>query len=112
MKINVDSDIRKAKTISSKFYHSSKIYRKLKKLFDRSWQFIGDTNLLKTNNAHPGILLEGMVDEPYILTKDNEHIRCLSNVCTHRGNIVCNDSCKTKTLVCGYHGSSLESTGK
>jgi len=47
MKFNVDSDILKAKTIPSKFYHSSKIYRKLKKLFDRSWQFIGDTDLLK-----------------------------------------------------------------
>jgi len=112
MKINVDSDIRKAKTISSKFYHSSKIYRKLKKLFDRSWQFIGDTDLLKKNNAHPGILLEGMVDEPYILTKENKNIRCLSNVCTHRGNIVCEKACKTKNLVCGYHGRQFEIDGK
>ena len=96
MKINVDSDIRKAKTISSKFYHSPKIYRKLKELFDRSWQFIGDTDLLEKNNAHPGILLEGMVNEPYVLTKDNDHIRCLSNVCTHRGNIVCMTRVKPK----------------
>ena len=28
---------------------------------------IGDTDLLKKNNAHPGILLEGMVNEPYVL---------------------------------------------
>jgi choline monooxygenase len=53
-----------------------------------------------------------MVNEPYVLTKDNENIRCLSNVCTHRGNIVCNDSCKTKTLVCGYHGRQFEIDGK
>ena len=102
MKVEIDSDITKAKTIPSKFYHSKRVYRKLKKLFDRSWQFIGDTDLLKTNNAHPGILLEGMVDEPYILTKENKKIRCFSNVCTHRGNIVCNNPCKTKALVCGY----------
>ena len=112
MKFNVDSNIRKAKTIPSKFYHSPEVYRKLKKLFDQSWQFIGDTDLLKTNNAHPGILLEGMLDEPYILTKENKNIRCLSNVCTHRGNIVCSDSCKTKTLVCGYHGRQFEIDGK
>ena len=108
MKIDIDADIRKAKTIPSKFYHSQKIYKKLKILFDRSWQFIGDTTLLKNNNVHPGILLEGMVDEPYLLTKDKENIRCLSNVCTHRGNILCNESCESKTLVCGYHGRQFD----
>ena len=84
----------------------------MKILFDRSWQFIGDTDLLSKNNVHPGILLEGMIDEPYLLTKENEDIRCLSNVCTHRGNIVCSDSCKVKTLVCGYHGRQFEIGGK
>ena len=92
MKIDIDENIRKAKTIPSKFYHSPIIYKKLKKLFKRSWQFIGDTNLLEKNNAHPDILLEGMVDEPYVLTKSKEKIRCLSNVCTHRGTIVCEES--------------------
>jgi len=112
MKIEIDSDITKARTIPSKFYHSKKVYRKLKKLFDRSWQFIGDNDLLEKNNSHPGILLEGMVNEPYVLTNDNGKIRCLSNVCTHRGNIVCNDACNTKTLVCGYHGRQFEIDGK
>ena len=112
MKIDIDADIRKAKTIPSKFYHSQKIYKKLKILFDRSWQFIGDTTLLKNNNVHPGILLEGMVDEPYLLTKDRGNIRCLSNVCTHRGNILCNESCESKTLVCGYHGRQFDINGK
>ena len=112
MKIKIDSDITKAETIPSKFYHSKKVYRKLKKLFDRSWQFIGDKGLLEKNNSHPGILLEGMVNEPYVLTNDEGKIRCLSNVCTHRGNIVCNDSCNTKTLVCGYHGRQFEIDGK
>ena len=112
MKIDIDENIRKAKTIPSKFYHSPKIYRKLKKIFDRSWQFIGDTTLLKENNAHPGILLEGMVDEPYVLTKTEETIRCLSNVCTHRGTIVCEEATKTKNLVCGYHGRQFQLDGK
>ena len=112
MKISVNSNIRKAKTIPSKFYHNKKVYRKLKKLFERSWQFIGDTDLLKKNSAHPGILLEGMVDEPYVLTKLDNRIRCFSNVCTHRGNIVCNTPCKNKVLVCGYHGRQFESDGK
>ena len=112
MKIDINKNIRKAKTIPSKFYYSRKIYKKLKKLFNRSWQFIGDTNLLEKNNVHPGILLEGMVDEPYVLTKSEEEIRCLSNVCTHRGTIVCEESTKTKNLVCGYHGRQFGIDGK
>ena len=110
--MKVDTDIRKARTIPSKFYHSKKIYKKLKKLFDRSWQFVSDKSFLEKNNAHPGILLEGMINEPYVLTKNNEDIRCLSNVCTHRGNIICEDACKTKSLVCGYHGRQFHLDGK
>jgi hypothetical protein len=69
MKIDIDKDIRKAKTIPSRFYHSPKIYKKLRNLFDKSWQFIDDTSLLDKNNAHPGILLDGILNEPYVLTK-------------------------------------------
>ena len=112
MKIDIDEHIRKAKTIPSKFYHSPKVYRKLKKLFNQSWQFIGDTDLLEKNNTHPGILLEGMVNEPYVLTKSEDNIRCLSNVCTHRGTIVCEEAAKTKNLVCGYHGRQFHIDGK
>ena len=53
-----------------------------------------------------------MVDEPYVLTKDGENIRCLSNVCTHRGTIVCEKATKTKNLVCGYHGRQFHIDGK
>ena len=93
MKIDIDKDIRKAKTIPSKFYHSKKVYKKLKELFNKSWQFIGNTDLLEHNNVSPDILLEGMLDEPYVLTKTGKDIKCLSNVCTHRGNIVCEEAC-------------------
>ena len=112
MKFDIDDDIRKAKTIPSKFYYSPKIYRKLKKIFNRSWQFIGDTDLLEENNVDPDILLEGMVYEPYVLTKEGKKIRCLSNVCTHRGTIVCVKATKTKNLVCGYHGRQFHIDGK
>ena len=112
MKIDIDKDIRKAKTIPSRFYHSPKIYKKLRNLFDKSWLFIGDTSLLDKNNAHPGILLDGILNEPYVLTKKDGNIKCLSNVCTHRGNLVCEEACKTKNLVCGYHGRQFEIDGK
>jgi len=112
MKIEIDEDIRVAKTIPSKFYHSQKVFSRLKGLFNKSWQLVGNTDLLESNNVHPEILLEGLLDEPYFLTKKGKEIQCLSNVCTHRGNIVCEEACKTKNLVCGYHGRQFEVDGK
>ena len=81
-------------------------------MFNKSWQFVGNADLLETYNVSPGIILDGMLDEPYILTKDRGRVRCLSNVCTHRGNIVCKEACDTKTLVCGYHGRQFSVNGK
>ena len=112
MTFDVDKDIRVAKTIPSEFYHSKDIFRNLKSMFNTSWQFVGNTDLLETCNISPGIILGGVLDEPYILTKDGGRIRCLSNVCTHRGNIVCKEACDTKTLVCGYHGRQFSVDGK
>ena len=112
MKIEIVEDIRVAKTIPSKFYHSSKVFSRSKDLFNKSWQFVGNTDLLESNNVCPDILLEGMLNEPYVLTKTGKEIRCLSNVCTHRGNIVCEEACNTKNLVCGYHGRQFETDGK
>ena len=112
MIFDVDKDIRVAKTIPSEFYHSKEVFRNLKSMFNKNWQFVGNTDLLETCNVHPGIILEGMLDEPYILTKDRSRIKCLSNVCTHRGNIVCKEACDTKTLVCGYHGRQFSVDGK
>ena len=112
MKFDVDEDIRVARTIPSEFYYSEDIFRNLKSMFNKSWQFVGNADLLETYNVSPGIILDGMLDEPYILTKDRGRVRCLSNVCTHRGNIVCKEACDTKTLVCGYHGRQFSVNGK
>ena len=45
----IDSDIRVAKTLPSKFYTDEKRFRKLLKAFKTSWQFVGSSNNLIPN---------------------------------------------------------------
>ena len=48
-----------------------------------------------------------------VLVRDNnDKIKCFSNVCTHRGNIVISDPGKYKSLTCGYHGRKFDLNGK
>jgi choline monooxygenase len=111
----IDADIAKAKTIHTDFYTDPKFYEAAKeKIFASSWQFIGDADLIKSaGDAHPFILLENYLNEPLLLTKDNENqLHCLSNVCTHRGNLVVYEPCKLNQLKCRYHGRLFSLDGK
>ena len=114
MKYIINSDIKKAETLPASFYKDQTVFEALKKhVFLNSWQWVGDENLVKLpQTAHPFVLLDGYLTEPMLLTKDkNEEINCLSNVCTHRGNIVVLNSGKTKKLTCTYHGRRFNLKG-
>jgi len=104
---NVDREIGKASTIPSRFYTDPEVFEAAKDaVFMRSWQWVGDTDLVKVpGQVSPFSLLEGCLDEPMIVTRDkDDSIHCLSNVCTHRGNIVVEGSSNANTLRCRYHG--------
>ncbi|MFK5889577.1 MAG: SRPBCC family protein [Flavobacteriaceae bacterium] len=114
MKYIIDSDIKKAETLPASFYKDQTVFEALKKhIFLNSWQWVGDENLVKLpQTAHPFVLLEGYLTEPMLLVRDKEgEINCLSNVCTHRGNIVVLNSGKTKKLTCAYHGRRFNLKG-
>lgn len=112
----VDANIAKAKTFDTDFYTSAEYLTAAKeKIFAPSWQFIGSKEMVKFNgDVVPFTLLKGYMDEPLLLTKDKEGIiHCLSNVCTHRGNIVAYKACsKATNLRCKYHGRLFELSGK
>jgi len=112
---SVDPDISKSSTLPSSFYVSDSFFQKVKNdIFSRSWQFVGDTDLLKgQTSTYPLNLMEGYLNEPIVLTKDKkERIVCLSNVCTHRGNLVCTHPGSATHLVCNYHGRKFNLEGK
>jgi len=114
MKYIINSDIKKAETLPASFYKDQAVFEALKKaVFLNSWQWVGNENLVKLpQTAHPFVLLEGFLTEPMLLVRDKDgEINCLSNVCTHRGNIVVLNSGKTKKLTCSYHGRRFDLKG-
>jgi choline monooxygenase len=111
----IDADISKAKTISTLFYTDRGYYEEAKeKIFSSSWQLVGDAAMLKEKGScFPVQLLPGYLDEPILLTRDkNEQLHCLSNVCTHRGNLLVDDHCKLANIRCRYHGRMFELNGR
>ncbi|MBS1947050.1 MAG: Rieske 2Fe-2S domain-containing protein [Bacteroidetes bacterium] len=111
----VDENISRAKTLDTSFYTDNALFNDMKEiLFVPSWQFIGNTELVQDNgNVYPFYLLEKYLDEPLVLARDKEgHIRLLSNVCTHRGNVVVDKPCKANNLRCKYHGRLFHLDGK
>ena len=107
----IDPDIRKAKTLASNFYTDERFFDLSKeRIFARTWQFAG--RLDEFESLKPITLLPGMLDEPLLLSKTNDVVHCLSNVCTHRGKILVDEPCKASLIRCGYHGRRFDLSGK
>ena len=88
---NIDPDISKSETLPSSFYKDPNVFEDIKsKIFLKSWQWIGDTELVpKKNYVYPLTVLNKYLSEPVIVSRTNDNdIICLTNVCTHRGNIM------------------------
>jgi choline monooxygenase len=111
----VHPDISQAETLPANFYRDPLVFEQIKNnIFLRSWQWLGDENLVSLpNQVHPFILLDHFLTEPMLLTKDaEEQIHCLSNVCTHRGFKVVQHPGKSRRLTCLYHGRRFKIDGQ
>lgn len=115
MAFTIDPDIRKAQTPPAKWYVDEECFETaVERCFATSWQFVGDDDDVKVpGQVHPFTLLEGILDEPLVLTRDRgDQIHCISNVCTHRGNLVVDGDGVENTLRCRYHGRRFGLDGK
>jgi len=111
----VDPNIAQAKTIAKTFY-TNPVYFELtkEKIFAKTWQYIGHKGLLpQAEMACPVNLLAKYLDEPLVITSDKTNqLFCLSNVCTHRGNLMVYEPCsELKQLRCKYHGRLFHLNG-
>jgi choline monooxygenase len=112
---HVDGDIAVASTLDHRFYRDPAAWELAReRVFARTWQWIGDLVSSRENESlTPHELLPGLLAEPLLLARDSQgDLRCLSNVCTHRGNILVNAPCKAGQIRCGYHSRRFDLTGK
>ena len=105
----IDEDIRVAKTLPSRFYTDEGCFQEQKKLFNR-WQFAAHKSDIGTNNILPLNMIESVNGESMILV-ENDGVRCLSNVCTHRGMRLATKACHSKGIQCKYHGRKFDLDG-
>ncbi len=111
----VDPNIAQAKTLDTDFYLDPVCLEQAKeKIFAQSWQFIGTTDQVKDEGwITPITILENYLDEPIILSRDKKgEVHCMSNVCTHRGNLLIEKPCKAFDIRCKYHGRRFQLDGK
>lgn len=111
----IDPDIRRASTPPSSLYTDPGVFALCReRVFAPSWQLVADTDRVKApGQVHPFTLLEGTLDEPLLLTRDgDDQLHCVSNVCTHRGNLVCEHDGVQPFLRCRYHGRRFALDGR
>ena len=102
----IDSDICKAHTLPSRYYTEESLFSDILSRLSNSFHFAAHVSQLNENSIIPLPQLENILGEALILTRD-EQIRCLSNVCTHRGMLIATKPCDLKSLKCRYHGRTF-----
>jgi choline monooxygenase len=113
MDLRIDSDIRRASMPPAAFYRDALVHQQLvDRVLARSWQCrVGAP--VEPGGVDPFVWLEGSVEEALIFTRDESgELRCLSNVCTHRGALLCNEAKRAKSLLCPYHGRRFALDGE
>jgi choline monooxygenase len=106
-RVDINPDIRRAATLPAGVYHDPRWYElQRERVFARTWQYAGEAARVRApGHVLPFTLLEQCLDEPLVLASDDRgELRCLSNVCTHRGSLVVEGEGHVRHLRCRYHG--------
>ena len=115
MRYTVDPDITRARTLDKAFYRDADAFALAgERVLARTWHWIGDLgDVDAASSLSPRELLPGTLDEPLLLARDERGtLRCLSNVCTHRGNILVQRACRAAQIRCGYHSRRFDLAGR
>lgn len=116
-RFTIDPDVARAATMDKRFYLDPEVWQlAMARVFERSWQWIGDlADVAAPLALSPRELLPGSLAEPVLLARDADgRLRCLSNVCTHRGKLIVEapGRAEPQGLRCGYHGRRFDLAGR
>jgi len=106
----IDPDIHKAQTLPSSCYTNTEVYHTIKSGFSRKWHFAAHSRQLDSFSSMPLSHMNKLIEQPMLLTSEKK-LRCISNVCTHRGMIVTGEPCNKGNLRCQYHGRTFDLGG-
>ncbi|MGB1954136.1 MAG: aromatic ring-hydroxylating oxygenase subunit alpha [Candidatus Poseidoniaceae archaeon] len=109
--VNIDADIRKAETLPSEFYTDEQHFSKQIERLSQSLQFVGHSSEF-TFDLTPIPHLESILKQPLLRTNQESEKHLLSNVCTHRGMLLCQEKKNGKSIQCPYHGRTFHRNGE
>jgi choline monooxygenase len=113
--VPIDPDIRRAFTLPGEVYHREEYFRRfVERVLPRAWHYVAPREELREpKRAVPVTLCPGALDEPLILVRqDSGELRAMSNVCTHRGNLLIDAPCTPSAIRCRYHGRRFDLDGR
>ena len=110
--IEINKNIKKARTLPSKFYLEARFFNKSKNIFRNSIQPICSIHELENISLYPVEYFPDYLNENLVVTKKDKTFQCISNVCTHRGHLLTECTSNTSILKCRYHGRTFGLDGK
>ncbi len=113
-RLEVDVDPACARTLPAAIHRDPSWAKALvDRVLARSWHVAASAcELPEPGSALPRTLLAGSLDEPLLYSCDTAGAtRVLSNVCTHRGNLLVDAPCSSAFLRCAYHGRRFLADG-
>lgn len=107
--LEIDPRIEHAATLPGVAYTDSAYWqRQLTHVWPRVWLF----RTAPARAVEPWRPLPGVLQDSLVLVQDGGELRCLSNVCTHRGALLVTRACDAQSLRCPYHGRRFALTGR
>lgn len=102
--LRIDPRIERASTLPGRAYQDSDYWqRQLTSLWPRVWH----AHVEPAPGLTPWPLLPGVLDEQLLLVRSEDTLRCLSNVCTHRGALLIDPEASAVAAPCAGPGAAL-----
>ncbi len=106
---SITEAIEDASTLPASLVRDPAAYEQLReRVLAKTWHATDETAFgfaHARDHAAPFQLMPGSLDEPLVRTRAADGTSfLLSNVCTHRGNVLVHKPCAAKSLRCPYHG--------